>query len=414
MKLVYLVKNDEAKDKFLDEELPDGVKRDAAATYEANGGKLYVLSFSTRGTTISGARALAKLRRKLRDNADARLLVDDASLKFANVLYPLLANYERKLRRVLILATYAERDNFNDSLVGSLEKLTLSQLGEQLFYDRSFQDAIKHMTCKSKEPFTKEDISKYIAGLKEHTVWTRLFGDESLSSVRINYSELCDIRNKVMHQRLITEKDYDHARSMLRTSINELDTYADKVLADVNYPMLHAKRAADAAKLIKDNYESMLQSLGDSLERFSSLEHLVQNITSKIDTSVFESLATQMAGIQETLAGNQALMSSIRSLSETFSTPPIPEITSQLENTTQFSNMQKLLSDNTLSTFKDRISSVDSSMLQVSTLPSIDTSSFTSDGRINVLSNDGKTIKGNILERGPEDEDTQANLTSEQ
>ncbi|WP_130810834.1 hypothetical protein [Olsenella sp. Marseille-P4559] len=69
----------EVKDRFLSEELPDGVTRGAVGTYEAEGGELYILSFSVEGSTIAGARTLSKLRCALRDDANTRFLADDAT-----------------------------------------------------------------------------------------------------------------------------------------------------------------------------------------------------------------------------------------------------------------------------------------------------------------------------------------------
>lgn len=230
MKITYLIRNDDVKDRFVAEGLSEGVACDTVGTYEAEGGRLFLLSFTVDGFTIAGARKLAELRQELQDDTNTRLLVDDASLKFAKALYPRFAEYERKLRCAITLATCAKHDNFDDDLVKRLEKLPLGKLGKQLFYESNGT-----------------------------TVWLDLFGDEALSSVRENYAPLCKMRNKVMHQRLITEGNYDCARKMLRTSIHELDAYIEKVRSDASYPKRQAARAASAAKLLRDNYESMIQ-----------------------------------------------------------------------------------------------------------------------------------------------------------
>lgn len=279
MQLTYLIRNAEVKDRFLGEELPDGVTRGAVGTYEAAGGELYILSFSVEGSTIAGARMLSKLRRALQDDANTRVLVDDASLKFSTTLYPRFAEYERKLRLAITLATCAEHDNFDDKRVKSLEELTLEALGRQLFYDPSLQDKIKSRTNNL---FTKDEMIDFVTRLKEDTVWSQLFDEESLSSVRENYFTLCDMRNKVMHHKLITEKDYDCTRKMLRASIGELDAYIERARSDVNYPKRHAARAAGAAKLIWENYESILQNLGGNLGRIAAAANVARDFASQL------------------------------------------------------------------------------------------------------------------------------------
>lgn len=387
MKLLYLVKSEETKDRLLHIEIPDGVVRGAVGTYEADGGKLYLLSFSAEGFTVSGARKLSGLRYDLRDDGDARLLVDDASMKFATLLYPRFAEYERKLRRAITLATCAERDVFDDGFVLSLEKLTLRELGEQLFYDRSFQDKIKSLTKRS---FTKDEIEALVARADENTVWAHLFGDGSLAAVFRNYWDLCDVRNMVMHQRLIPEKRYDCARKALRESIDELDAYAERALSDVSYPKRHAERAVSAAKLIRENYESMFQNLGGSLERFTSIASAAQTLSSKIDTGSFASLVAQMAKVQEIVGSNQALMDSMRSVSDTINAIQTPCLTAALESAGQQSQLQKLISEGALADLAQPAVSTGLSTLRTGVLTNYDTSASRSlGGFIAFAANDG-------------------------
>lgn len=371
MKLTYLIRNDEVKDRFLAEELPSGITRGAIGIYEAEGGKLYILSFSVEGSTVAGARALSKLRGSLRDDANTRLLVDDASLKFASTLYPRFAEYERKLRAAIILATCAKQDNFDDKLVKSLEELTLEGLGRQLFFDTSFQDKVK---CRTRELFTKDEIAGFIAKIREDTVWTQLFSEESLPSVRENYFVLCDVRNKVMHHKFITEKVYDRTRKMLRTAINEIDAYIDKVRSDVTYPKRHAVRAASAAKRIRENYESMFQNLGGSLAQFAATANVAQKLSSQIDTGALASFAAQTAGIQEVINRNREMWESVaQSMTDKLGAIQAPGLTSAINTVNQQSQMQKLISDGTLSSLSSTaLSNIDTSTLSRTALPNIE------------------------------------------
>lgn len=369
MQLTYLIKNSETKKQFLDTDLPNEVTRETVGTYKADGGELYLLSFSVDGSTISDAKTLSNLRSKLRDGDGVRLLVDDASLKFATILYPRFAEYERKLRRIITLATCAEYDNFDNGLVLSLENLTLTQLGNQLFYDRSFQDKIKN---KIKDHFTKDEINKYIFQLDENTVWSNLFGDELLLTVRKNYRYLCSMRNKVMHQRLITGSQYDCARKMLRKSIEELDTYTRQILSDVNYPKEHADCAAIAAQLVQKNYRSIFQNLTGSLEHFTTIASTIQNALNSIDTNSLASLATRMAEIQEAISANQALMASVQSVSSKIDAVQMPDLTSVFETIGQQTQLQKFISEEALSGLTRSSASLDWPELQSDALPSTD------------------------------------------
>lgn len=374
MRLTYLIRNDEAKERFLVEELPAGISRGEVGTYEAEGGKLYLLSFSFKGSSIAGARALSKLRCRLRDDANARLLVDDASSKFARVLYPRFAEFECKLRAAITLATCAEHDNFDDNRVKSLEELTLEGLGRQLYYDTSFQDKVKNRT---KDSFTKSEVVDFIVGLREDTVWTQLFGEDSLSTIRENYYSLCDVRNKVMHHKLITEKAYDCARKMLRTAIDELDSYVEGVRSDVSYPKHHAARAVGAAKLIRENYDSMFHDLGGSLAQLSAATEAAQKLSSQIDTNSLAPLIARAAGIQEIIDRNKEAWESVaRVAADSFSAIQTPALTTAIEAVGQQMQLQKLIDEGILAGLARPATSVDWSALRASALSNMPTPTF--------------------------------------
>lgn len=327
MKITYLIRNDKVKHQFVHKKLPKGVARGAVGTYEAEGGRLFLLSFTVDGSTIAGARKLAKLGHELQDDTNTRLLEDDASLKFARALYPRFAEYERKLRCAITLATCAKYDNFDDPLVKSLEELTLEKLGEQLFCDKSFQGKIRNLT---KRPFTKDDVTELLSQLNETTVWLALFGDETLSSVRKNYASLRDKRNKVMHQRLITEGDYDCARKMLRTSIHELDAYIEKVRSDVmSYPERQAARAASAAKLLRDNDNYEYASIFEQLAVIASRLAVVQDLQDPQNPQDLQDLVNATRELRESVFKASEIIGSIDKLQT-------PAVVSAFENLKQW------------------------------------------------------------------------------
>ena len=370
MKLSYLIKGAEVRDRFLAEKLPVGVERSAVGTYETDGGELYILSFVMEKSTIAGAKTLSKLRRTLQDDVNTRVLADDASLKFASTLYPLFAEYERKMRLVITLAMCAEHDNFDNGLVKSLEGLTLEALGRQLFFDQSFQDKVKSRT---KDSFKKDDLIDFVTELKEDTVWMQLFGKEPLSSVRDNYSNLCTMRNKVMHHKQITEMDYSCARRMLKTSIKELDVYSDKVRSDVSYLKRQAMHAADAAKIFRENCRSMLQDLDCGFERFAAALNSVHSISSQIDTTSFAPLTSAARSLVDGLGAIQA-----------------PGTALALETISQQNQLQKLIPSGMLSS------------LEACGLPNVDTSAL---GHI-VSANVGTTVSWSDVFEAANDDDS--------
>lgn len=101
-----------------------------------------------------------------------------------------------------------------------------------------------------KGPISKSDILARIEGIEERTVWNDLFGDGELKGVRENFRAINKIRNKVMHHRTISAKEYDEAKELLTESTGELETYANHIHEDPSYPKRHSANALSAARLL--------------------------------------------------------------------------------------------------------------------------------------------------------------------
>ena len=87
MKISFLVRGKESREGFEGIDLPDAVTR-TIGIYKAEGGDLFFISFTMDANTIGNARILASLRDRLPIGADVRMLQDEASAKFCELLYP--------------------------------------------------------------------------------------------------------------------------------------------------------------------------------------------------------------------------------------------------------------------------------------------------------------------------------------
>ena len=270
MQLSYLAQGEKTKETISGKNLPEGIALDSVEKYDAKGGQLYFITFSTKSDTLSSARALSRLRDSLPAKKHVRILRDDASAKFAKALYPKLADYERALRRVLTLSMCAEHDNFEDKLVKNLDESTLSELGSKLFYSDVFKEEVFDLV-NSKGPISKSDFLARIEGIEERTVWNDLFGDGELKGVRENFRAINKIRNKVMHHRTISAKEYDEAKELLAESTGELETYANHIHEDPSYQKRHSANALSAARLLGGNYASEVAGAQVFLDKIAPL-----------------------------------------------------------------------------------------------------------------------------------------------
>ena len=173
----------------------------------------------------------------------------------------------------------------------------------------------------------------------------------------------------------------DRTRKMLRTAINELDAYIDKVRSDVTYPKRHAVRAVSAARLIRENYESMLQNLGGNLAQFAAAADAAQKLSSQIDTGSLASLVAQTAGIQEEINKNREMWESVaRSMTDNLSAIQAPGLSSAIEAIGQQTQLQKLINEGSLANLTSPVTSVDWTALQTNALSNINMTALASFG----------------------------------
>ena len=65
MQLSYLAQGEKTKETISGKNLPEGIALDSVEKYDAKGGQLYFITFSTKSDTLSSARALSRLRDSL-------------------------------------------------------------------------------------------------------------------------------------------------------------------------------------------------------------------------------------------------------------------------------------------------------------------------------------------------------------
>ncbi len=298
MKIAFLVRGEDVKNQFSGHELPDGVKR-TVGIYKAEGGDLFFVSYSIDGNTIGNARVLASLRDKLPLNKDVRVLRDEASGKFCELLYPHFCRFEKGLREAITVATCAEQGNFDEKRVVELEeKLTLETLYMALFVDSKFVKEARNLT---KSSFTRDQLIEMLGSLDESLLWNVLFSIDDMPTFRDRHIEIKDLRNDVMHYHKMDEATYEDAKALLKAVNNEIDDYLDKVRSDVSYPRGKAGNARMAAQMINESYASMLEDIRSSLDAsglagaIGSYSDISNIIASSLETSGYTGIMQQIA-----------------------------------------------------------------------------------------------------------------------
>lgn len=174
-------------------------------------------------------------------------IYDGLSEEFCKKLYPKYAEFERKLRcLVLHILTEAYGCEWRDetvprellaelkevakgklSLNATLENMNLTKLESYLFDKRNanYEYIFNEKLSPDKlEEMSKEDLCNIIKQMRPTSLWERHFqkyGSESEWKTKIN--EIHDTRNKVAHQKTISDTEYKFINKKLNLINKELD-----------------------------------------------------------------------------------------------------------------------------------------------------------------------------------------------
>ena len=149
------------------------------------------------GDNKDNARILSEINDILLEDDEIIVVSNEASEYFNKTLFPLINAFERKLRKLLYLAT-ADNTNYKDK-IQMLEKKDLGTIFGMLFVDEKFtQDTLKWMNS-NKHLMSKEEILKYIKDHDEESLWSELFSKSDDDILKENY-ETYSIAKKLFEQ----------------------------------------------------------------------------------------------------------------------------------------------------------------------------------------------------------------------
>jgi hypothetical protein len=132
-----LLKNDEIK--AIKECKPNEVK---LRSFSANKGKCRYVQFSVEGDNEEVAKILSKLDDTIRERFHVTILESGCAAYFNKRLYPLINNFENKLRKLLYLTSAINEKSESDNNITNLEGQTLGQIFMLLFIDNGFMNIV--------------------------------------------------------------------------------------------------------------------------------------------------------------------------------------------------------------------------------------------------------------------------------
>lgn len=294
-----LLKNDELK--AIKEYKPDGV---SLRSFSANKGKCRYIQFFVEGDNEEAAKTLSKLDDTIREKFHLTILESGCAVYFNKRLYPLINNFEIKLRKLLYLTSAINKKGKTNKNIANLEKQDFGWIFSMLFIDNNFMSKVKeHIKNLNQEHFVKSDILSFVESIEEKTVWDELLGVKTVPTLRNRFNDIRVYRNDVMHSHLINWERYREIQELYDSVNNELD----EALHDIEIIESKApskpdfNNALEQALKQQDEWKQKLEEImKPGLAEMQSICHLIAT------NSAISGYSDQAAAICKTLATSTA------------------------------------------------------------------------------------------------------------
>lgn len=312
MVLEYIVEDSKYKELIKGKLPKKGKKGSVKVTNKKfSGVNNYILIIEYYSTPVDSAETLSKIAQNIKDIFDSNkikyyILRDEASIEFANRLYPLVCEFETKLRKFLYIALF-DLDESARKLTTSkiksviqkmsktenipqnnfLEDITLGEVFTLLFDNKEFLEAAKNETKQIENTLsrkaTKRELIDLLEKIEEKTLWNELFrssfSDFNLPAV---HDKLFNIRNDVMHFHFIDYEQYSNSLKLLKKINKELDSQLTKGIVLENNE--------GNAEIVSNNYQYTFKAL-------SALAESIQAINEQLSATAISSIAPLIGAI---------------------------------------------------------------------------------------------------------------------
>ena len=316
----YLI-NDEEEKKAISEYKPDGVE---SALISIENGSCWCVRYSATADNEKTARKMSEVDAYVREHFNVTILRSDCAEYLTNHLYPLMSQFERKLRKLLYLFSGIKKDKESSKKIKELENKDFGEIFTLLFIDKNFMGAIKEsVKIRDKEFFSKREIQELIDNTEENTVWDELFdGDDVVPTLRARFQDVRKIRNDIMHSHNISYGEYLADRRLIRKINKEIDD----AMENVNIKEQIAKRPVPFGK-------TLAEAVIAQDEYFSGLQTAVQAFNSIADYPGIEKMKSTFENIASAVQTPEFVetQSALQQVAEIYNNPMLQQIAEQQE-----------------------------------------------------------------------------------
>lgn len=179
------------------------------------------------------AHSLSDLNKKICEIGDCTVLTNGSAAYYNKVLFPVINDFERKLRKLLYSTSALKPNVEGRDTIANLEAKDFGQLFDILFKDSKYFERIKRFVCGKEKPSWSgysQELLKVIDNEEENLLWDRLLTDD-VPTLRKHFLDIRSIRNDVMHAHNIDKEEYLRSARLFKKVNEEID-FAIEKLAD--------------------------------------------------------------------------------------------------------------------------------------------------------------------------------------
>ena len=220
----------------------NGISVDAR-TRKTKGQNNYILKAKTENSTLKDAIALDEAREKIEriladKNISFKMLLNESSQCFTKELYPLICEYETKLRKFIYVTLFDIDEAARATVIAQLKKakieikdqdpnydfLEYSELGDIIVFlfanDSLYKDIDHYKSDPTHRYSSKDDIIEYIKNSTQKTIWEEFFAPNFTDSIiPETIWDIKNYRNDVMHFHNVSYDCYKKALELITKGI---------------------------------------------------------------------------------------------------------------------------------------------------------------------------------------------------
>ncbi len=200
---------------------------------EIENSSCWILNLSVDGENEKAAKILNAINIEICEEYNPTVLSNGCSAYFNKLLFPIINEFERKLRKLLYLGSALQGNDEAHKNIKDLESKDLGKIFETLFCDSDFVKNIKSEINNKKTNFTRMELIAIIEKIDENTLWDKILGPDCTETLREKFDEIRKYRNDVMHAHNICLEQFKSAKKLFNKVNEELDIAIGRLVGAV-------------------------------------------------------------------------------------------------------------------------------------------------------------------------------------